>query len=67
MHNMIVEEHIPSSDRMSTEFYEVCDDVSDDNESDDNESIQSTFEVDGIKKHELVGDFDTFDIIETIC
>ncbi len=54
MHNMMVEEHIRSSDRESEEFYEVCDDASDDNDSDDNESIQSTSDVDNIEKHELV-------------
>ena len=32
MHNVMVEERICSSDRESMEFYEVCDDASDDNE-----------------------------------
>ena len=57
MHNMMNEEPMHSSDRESEEFYEVCVDV-----SDDNESIQSTSDVNNIKKHELVGDFDFFDI-----
>ncbi len=46
MHNMLVEECIHSSYRESEEFYEVCDDA-----SDDNESIQSTSDVDDSKKH----------------
>ena len=57
MHNMMVEEHIHSTDRETNEFYEVCDDA-----SDDIESIQSTSDVNDSKKRKLLGDFDTFDI-----
>ncbi len=45
------------TEREREEFYEVCNDA-----SDDNESIQSTSDVNDIEKHELVGDFDTFDL-----
>ncbi len=57
VYNMMVEERIRSSDRESDEFYEVCNDA-----SDDNESIQSTSDVNNNEKCKLVGDFDTFDI-----
>ena len=53
----MVEEHIRSSDRETDEFYEVCDDA-----SADIESLQNTSDANNRKEHELVGDFDTFNI-----